>query len=472
MASCFVIQGFGVKTDFTNGRKINLDASYLVIKEAVQEAGLTCIRADEIQHSGTIDEPMYKNILNAELVICDLSTYNLNAAYELGVRYALRKSATIIIAESEFKNPFDFSHIVIRNYKHLGDDIGLQEARRFKQELVEAITVILNLKKVDSPVYTFLPSLSPPSEDKLLGLGLAETFKTGYLKDEVDSFAATPFKAGRPEAAYNHWALGVTGTGGDPVKVLMDAAELAMQKSDFISAKAYLNSVLEKRPDDPYVIQRKALATYKSKLPDPVSALNEARDVIKSLEPHTSHDGETLGLWAAVHKRLWFITYNRDDLEQAIFAVQKGFILQNDYYNGINFAYLLNVRAALSAPMDAIADFVLANRVRKLVIGICEMLLKKYSELTESATSEPRTPEEENKREKELVEQYWITATIWEAWEGLCDAAESARWEQQCSKMAGALWMFETTKEQVGNLRQLLGKSSPLGFIQNLEPSN
>ncbi|MFZ1851232.1 MAG: hypothetical protein WAU15_03205 [Nitrosomonas sp.] len=32
--TCFVIQGFGEKTDFTNGRKLNLDASYAVIKEA------------------------------------------------------------------------------------------------------------------------------------------------------------------------------------------------------------------------------------------------------------------------------------------------------------------------------------------------------------------------------------------------------------------------------------------------------
>src|SRR5512136_891167 len=103
---CFVVQGFGEKTDFTDGRKLNLDASYLMIRESVEEAGLTCIRADEIKHSGTIDEPMYEWILHADLVIADLSTYNMNAAYELGVRYALRPYATIIVAEEMFKNPF------------------------------------------------------------------------------------------------------------------------------------------------------------------------------------------------------------------------------------------------------------------------------------------------------------------------------------------------------------------------------
>ena len=110
--TCFVIQGFGEKTDLTSGRKLNLDASYQVIKEAVEDAGLRCLRADEIVHSGTIDEPMYQWIYRADLVIADLSTYNVNAAYELGVRYGVRPHATIIVAEDQFKNPFDVSHIV------------------------------------------------------------------------------------------------------------------------------------------------------------------------------------------------------------------------------------------------------------------------------------------------------------------------------------------------------------------------
>src|SRR5690606_38444283 len=94
----------------------------------------------------------------------DLSTYNVNAAYELGVRHALRPYATIVIAETKFKNPFDISHIAIRTYKHLGEDVGRQEAKRFRSELKGAITEIIEAQKTDSPVYTFLPDLVPPSE--------------------------------------------------------------------------------------------------------------------------------------------------------------------------------------------------------------------------------------------------------------------------------------------------------------------
>ena len=118
--TCFVIQGFGKKQDYQTGRTLDLDASYEVIKEAVIDAGLECIRADEIKHSGTIDQPMFEQILGADLVIADLSTYNVNAAYELGVRHALRPLSTIIVAETGFKYPFDFSHIAIRTYEHMG----------------------------------------------------------------------------------------------------------------------------------------------------------------------------------------------------------------------------------------------------------------------------------------------------------------------------------------------------------------
>jgi hypothetical protein len=81
--TCFVVQGYGKKTDYTDGRVLNLDASYEIIKEAVVGAGLECIRADEIVHSGTIDVPMYQQLLHADVVIADLSTYNVNAAFEL-----------------------------------------------------------------------------------------------------------------------------------------------------------------------------------------------------------------------------------------------------------------------------------------------------------------------------------------------------------------------------------------------------
>ena len=83
--SCFVVMGFGTKTDFPTGRTLDLDKTYrAIIKPAVEEAGLRCVRADEIVHSGSIDVAMYRELLESDLVVADISTCNPNALYELG----------------------------------------------------------------------------------------------------------------------------------------------------------------------------------------------------------------------------------------------------------------------------------------------------------------------------------------------------------------------------------------------------
>src|SRR4029077_530460 len=77
-----------------------------------------------------------------------------------------------------------------------------------------------------------------------------------------------------------------------------------------------------------------------------IAALNEARDLLTLLNPRTSNDTETLGLWGAVHKQLWNKTGDPAALNAAIRSTERGYYLRNDYYNGINYAFLLNVRAA------------------------------------------------------------------------------------------------------------------------------
>ena len=42
---------------------------------------------------------MYALLLHADLVIADITTFNPNAIYELGVRHAVRPYSTIILKE-------------------------------------------------------------------------------------------------------------------------------------------------------------------------------------------------------------------------------------------------------------------------------------------------------------------------------------------------------------------------------------
>lgn len=421
---CFVIQGFGEKTDFPTGRKLNLDASYRVIKEGVERAGLRCIRADEIQHSGTIDLPMYEHLMRADLVIADLSTYNVNAAFELGVRYGLRPYATIVVAETGLQNPFDVSHITISRYRHLGEDIGAAAAKDFQDTLVKLIGEVIGSKKTDSPVYTFLTKLSPPSEVNLLtslaaAVGIARA--PGLTAD-----AASDASAG----------------------ALLEKARAAMAKDDFATARDLLAAIRLIRPNDDYVRQQLALATYKSKQPTPEAALVEAQKILGELQPNDSNDPETLGLWGAVHKRLWDLKRGRKDLDASIDAYGRGYYLKSDYYNGINLAFVLSIRAAAQDKdgdkSRAIADFVEAQRVRAAVISICHKALE----------AGPRSEDD----------KYWILATAWEAALGTGDAAGAEQWRKLAEASAPKGWMLQTTTDQVAKLSALLA-NSPLRHI-------
>ena len=102
-------------------------------------------------------------------------------------------------------------------------------------------------------------------------------------------------------------------------------------------------------PNDSYVVQKLALATYKSKIPTTVDALKEAEQILLTLRPESSTDTETLGLFGSVQKRLWEETKDPLHMDKAIWALEKGFYVKNDYYNGINLAYMLNVRAGMNA---------------------------------------------------------------------------------------------------------------------------
>ena len=427
---CFVVQGFGEKTDFRTGRKLDLDASYDVIKEAVKNAGLQCIRADEIQHSQVIDKPMYESILKADLVIADLSTSNVNAAYELGVRHALCRRSTIIVAEKQWDFPFDINRNAIRTYEHLGSDIGRREAKRFSDELTEAIKVILDDEEaVDSPLYTFIPQLAPPA--------IPEPDKSSVKK-----IMTSVTKTAEPH---------LVGDESKSVKGLTDQARAAIKMDDFVTAKVMYKAAHDIRPNDHSILQKLALVTYKSNMPSEMEALWEAHDLMHDkLDPENTNDPETIGLWAAVHKRLWSQTKDLRHLEISIDALERGFKLQKDYYNGINLAFMLNVRAALNdtAPAEAIADYVQAQRVRRKVIDICKESLGEVIE--------------------ENDQKYWVLATLWEAFVGINNEAGAARWEGEAkqhvesNKLPG--WMVSTANDQIVRLKELL-MPSPLRYI-------
>jgi len=277
---CFVVMGFGTKTDFQQQKTYDLDKTYrIIIKKAVEAAGLECIRADDVVHAGVIDKPMYELLQGADVVVADLSTSNANAIYELGVRHALRPHTTIVIAEKNFKFPFDIHSLLIRTYNHLGAGIDAEEAEDFREKLKQAIQELAGKKDADSPVYTFLPTLREPT--------------LGEVK-ELQSMAAAAAPAVEDQT----------------VSMLMKMFRQARKAENWAGAKMALEQLKISLPGDPFVLQQLALATYKGKPPD----LEGAKNTLLELQPQTTNDPETLGIWGAIHKRMWEL--NGSDCER------------------------------------------------------------------------------------------------------------------------------------------------------------
>lgn len=442
MPTCFVIMGYGEKTDFETGRKLNLDATYYnVIKPAAEAGGYSCIRADEVLHSGVIDIPMYEMLLDADLVIADISTSNLNAIFELGVRHALRPRSTIIIAESQFKSPFDINHIVIRKYIHLGPDVGYAEAGRMQKDLKALMAAIGTSKKPDSPVYSLL-GLTPP-------------------KRPAAAVAAAPGKSGSALAAVADASPALEETHA----ALWAEATAARAASDFDKEKAILSVIYDKQiaregeqAARPRVVRELAFCTYKigdrHLQTDPAAAAKayeEAIALLGTLDPDQTTDPETLGLWSGVHKRRADLPgrsekQRLDDLEAAIYTAERGFLIRQDYYTGINLAYLFDLRASMSTGDKKIADRVFADRVRQRVLAAAEKAIELMSERLVGADGQPSAGAAE--------ELYWAHATIAEALIGLGDRKGDQALEK-AKTYAGSDWMIATTLGQIEKLKAL-----------------
>lgn len=334
---CFVAMGFGKKTDFETQRVFDLDQTYdEIIKPAVEAAGLRCIRADSICHSGLIDVRMYEMLLRADLVIADISTANPNAIYELGVRHALRPFSTILIKEDSGRFHFDLNHLATLTYRHLGEEIGAKEARSKSASLRDLILDVLRNPVADSPVYTFLPKLNQPKLSD-------EAFERFLDRTEKES---------------------------EQLSEIIDRAKQAAKASQHLDAEKLFRQASELTADNTFLIQQRALHRYKSSIPSEYIALTEARAILEALNPNDTRDPETLGIAGAIYQRLWKIVGDTSLLSQAIKYYDAGYSLRADYYNGVNLALLLDQRSAQQQDEnERIFDQLSARKTREAIIS-------------------------------------------------------------------------------------------------------
>ncbi len=172
MQRVFVIRGFGKKNDSV-GRAVDFEQVHeSLIAPALQCCGLTGGTTAQVVDAGNIRADMFALILEADIVICDITVHNANVFYELGVRHALRKKHTVLIKgePSSDTTPFDLS-----------TDRYLKYPVANPSEALDALVVTVQAslrsnRETDSPIFLMLPSLTEadPSEVAMLPLDFVE----------------------------------------------------------------------------------------------------------------------------------------------------------------------------------------------------------------------------------------------------------------------------------------------------------
>lgn len=137
---CFVIAPIG--NEGTETRKRSDQVLKHIIKPAALECGYKAIRADEISEPGLITSQAIQHIVNAPLVIADLTERNPNVFYELAVRHATRKPLVQLIKKDE-QVPFDVAGMRTISIDH-------HDLDRVEEAKIEIITQIRSIEKKKS----------------------------------------------------------------------------------------------------------------------------------------------------------------------------------------------------------------------------------------------------------------------------------------------------------------------------------
>lgn len=101
---CFVISPIGEEGSETRERSDQILRH--IISAPVEQLGYTVIRADKISEPGIITTQIIGHIVDADLVIADLTDKNPNVFYELAIRHAIRKPLVQMIRKGDII-PFD-----------------------------------------------------------------------------------------------------------------------------------------------------------------------------------------------------------------------------------------------------------------------------------------------------------------------------------------------------------------------------
>jgi len=147
----FIVRPFGLKDG------INFDeVEKQLIAPALLELGIEGRTTGEIARQGNIREDMFRLLVLSDIVIADVSIYNANAFYELGIRHGLRDQHTLLIRAEGTSDKYPFDLQTDRYFTYNAAEPGKRSA-----EFLDALRSTLASSDKDSPVFKLLPRLKP-----------------------------------------------------------------------------------------------------------------------------------------------------------------------------------------------------------------------------------------------------------------------------------------------------------------------
>lgn len=167
------------------------DKRYVAIREELEHAGFSCVRADELKSSGAIVDEVCRLLRDADLVVIDSSGDSQSVSYEIGYCHGTGRSPeSTLLLRSDANIPFNYQHYRHRIYK------DLRHLRRLIRDYLRVYEPLSD----DQYGYTFTFSFSPDTSFGYIREGafcIFDALQMQKFSGRCECYSAEHFELGR-----------------------------------------------------------------------------------------------------------------------------------------------------------------------------------------------------------------------------------------------------------------------------------
>lgn len=131
--SCFVLMPISDPEEYPSGHFNSIYQQ--IFREACNLAGFEPVRADEVSQTNLIQLDILQRLVDAPMVLCDLTSHNPNTLFELGIRQAFDKPV-VLVQEVGTKPIFDIGPLRYTEYRRA---LLYEQVREDQRKIADAI---------------------------------------------------------------------------------------------------------------------------------------------------------------------------------------------------------------------------------------------------------------------------------------------------------------------------------------------